>query len=44
MNTVSLFHQSLFLIILNSLFTDSLDLPSVFPHDFIQLFESNQNN
>ena len=48
MNTVSLFHylltliiwfnESLFLIILNSLFTDSLHLASVFTHGFIQLF------
>ena len=46
--TVSLFHyllaliiwcnESLFLIILNSLFTDSLHFPSVFTHGFIQLF------
>ena len=48
MNTVSLFHyllsliircnESLFLIILNSLFTDSLYFPSFSTHGFIQLF------
>ena len=48
MNTTSLFHylltliiecnESLFLIILNLLFTDSLHFPSVFTHGFIQLF------
>ena len=48
MNTVSLFHylltlilssnESLLLIILSSLFTDSLHFPSVFTHGFIQLF------
>ena len=43
MNTVSLFHYLLtlvilFLIILNLLFTDSLHFLSVFTHGFIQLF------
>ena len=43
MNTVSLFHYLLtlvilFLIILNSLFTDSLHFISVFTNGFIQLF------
>ena len=48
MNTVSLFHylltliiscnESIFLIILNSLFTDSLHFPSVFTQRFIELF------
>ena len=48
MNTVSLFHylltliiwcnESIFLIILNSLFTDSLHFRSVLIHGFIQLF------
>ena len=48
MDAVSLFHylhsliiwcnESLFLIILNLLFTDSLHFPSVFTHGFIQLF------
>ena len=48
MNTMSLFHylhnllilcnESLFLIILNSLFADLLHSPSVFTHGFIQLF------
>ena len=47
-DTVNLFHylltliiccnESLFLIILNSLFTYSLHFPSVFTHGFIQLF------
>ena len=48
MNRVSLLHylltliiwcnESLFLIILNSLFTDSLHFPTVFTHGFIQSF------
>ena len=48
MNTVSLFHylltviircnELLFLIILNSLFTDSSHFPSIFTHGCIQLF------
>ena len=38
MNTVSLFHYLLTLIILNSLFTDSLHFPSVITHGFIELF------
>ena len=50
MNTVSLFHylliliircnELLFLIILNSLFIDSLNFPSVFTYEFIRLFFS----
>ena len=53
MNTVGLIHylltliswcnQSLFLIILNSLFTDSSHFPSVFTHGFIQLFFNAMN-
>ena len=48
MNTVSLFlylltliilcNESLFLIVLNSFFNDSLHFPSVFTHGLIQLF------
>ena len=38
MNTVSFFHYLLILIILNSLFIDSLHFPSVFTYEFIQLF------
>ena len=53
MNMVSQFHyllsfiigcnELLFLVILNSLFTDSLHFPSVFIHGLIQLFFNVQN-